>query len=903
MDWKSRVRAAFAGASHMPDEDVIEELAQHARAMYDTARADGCSHEEAEQRLVAQLDRWRLDAASLRRSSRRPPAVEPPPAASASSPLAGLSQDVNYSLRLLRRQPRFALLVTLTMALGICATTVLFSVTYSVLMKPLPWPNADRIVRLKETRGGIAPRFNSFTNAAYVAWGDEADTIETLAAWSLRAMTLSGAGDPDRIRVAAVTASLFPLLGARPLIGNVFEEQDEILKRGSVVILSERLWRHRFGADPSVLGRVVQLEGRPHTIVGVLPGGLAFPDQQTLAWVSFRVLPATGNLLSMFDAVAKLRPGATAAQAAAEGTARGRFALDTGLTTTAIFGNNGPIEISAAPLRDALTVQVRRPLITLLVAVLLLLVSATANVASLQLARATTRRREMAIRAALGAGSARVTRQLLVESLLLALLGGGAGFLLAGLLHRVLPSLLPADFPRVEDLAVNATVVLFAFVTSMLAGLVFGVLPALRVRRMNLVESLAEDGGAAGGIVTRSRTAQVRMLIMAGQVAIAFVLLIGASLLGRSFVAMLKADRGWDPAGIVTARLSLSAQGYSPERRFALVEQILNRLAAVPGVTAAFTSELPLTPGGSTSALRMRSTRGDGGTISAQASPRIVSPHVFPALGMRIVAGRGFTDGDTDTSMRVVVVNRAFANRYLDDSPIGAKLPDAGYTPKEGETRESTVIGIVDDVRYVTAGDLVLPEMYYSHRQMRGQLPVPVVTLLLRTTEDPRALVTTLRSAVREADDRLVPEAVATMEDWLLTTLARPRLYAIVLGAFAAFALAIAGVGLFGVLSYTLAQRSRELAVRAALGARPADIIGLVLQQGLLVTIAGLAAGLVGSLWLTRLLSSQLYGVTRDDALTYVVVPVLLLVVAAAACAGPAWRAARLDPVKVLRGV
>src|SRR5207247_4113383 len=236
MDWKSRVRAAFAGASHMPDEDVIEELAQHARAMYDTARADGCSHEEAEQRLVAQLDRWRLEAASLRRSSRRPPAVEPPPA-SASSPLAGLSQDVNYSLRLLRRQPRFALLVTLTMALGISATTVLFSVTYSVLMKPLPWPNADRIVRLKETRGGIAPRFNSFTNAAYVAWGDEADTIEALAAWSLRTMTLSGAGDPERIRVAAVTASLFPLLGARPLIGNVFEEQAEILKRGSVVIL------------------------------------------------------------------------------------------------------------------------------------------------------------------------------------------------------------------------------------------------------------------------------------------------------------------------------------------------------------------------------------------------------------------------------------------------------------------------------------------------------------------------------------------------------------------------------------------------------------------------------------------------------------------------------------------
>ncbi|HSC26320.1 MAG TPA: ABC transporter permease, partial [Vicinamibacterales bacterium] len=660
MDWKARVTAAFATATEAPDPDVIEELAQHVRAMYEAARADGCSHEDADRRVAAQLDRWRLDAAALRHPRRRPTPVHPPAAVSASR-FVGLVHDGRYAVRLLRRQSRFAALVISTMALGICASTVLFSVTYGVVLKPLPWPNADRLVLLEETRGGVAPRFGAFTNAAYLAWGEEATTVERLAAWSVVSMTLSGAGDPDRIRVVAASASLFPALGVRPLIGSVFEERHEHVTQVrdpdgawagvSVVMLSEGLWRRRFGADPGVIGRVVQLDGRSHAVVGVLPDGLAFPDRQAQAWVPFLVRPATGNFLSAFSAMATLRPGVTPAQAAAEATARGRFAPDTSLTTTAFFGNDGPIGISVTPLRDAVVADVRRPLIVLFIAVLLLFVTATANVASLQLARATTRRREVAIRAALGAGAARVTRQLLVESLLLALLGGAVGLLLAGLLHRALPSLLPAGFPRVDDLAVNATVVLFALVISMVAGVAFGVLPALQVRRLNLVESLAEDGAPAVGVGRRSRIAHPRMLIMAGQVAIACVLLVGASLLGRSFFAMLNADRGYDPAGILTARLSLPAPAYTPERRYAVMEALLARLAAVPGVTEAFTSEAPLTPGGSTTAFTMRSPRGEGAPVSVQASPRIVSPRAFAALGMRVLAGRAFSDMDTDTSM------------------------------------------------------------------------------------------------------------------------------------------------------------------------------------------------------------------------------------------------------------
>lgn len=896
MDWKSRVRAAFATAATIPGDEVLEELAQHASSMYAAARADGCSHQEADRRVADQLDRWRHDAAALRHKTRRLPAVEPPHA-DRSSFLSGIIQDIRYAARLLRRQARYTLLAAATMALGIGATTVLFSVTYGVLMKPLPWPEGDRLVVVKETRGGRSPRFGSITNAAYLAWREKAATIEDLAAWSQGTVTLEGAGDADRIRITEGTASLWTVLRARPLIGSLFQENDETAR---VAVLSESLWRQRFGGDPAALGRVIRLDGEPHSIVGILPDRFAYPDRQSRAWVPFRVRSAQGNYLSMFNALARLRPGTTPAQASAEGTARGTFAADTGMTTMAVFGGRGPVEITTQPLREALTAEVRLPLIVLLVAVVLLLVTATANVASLQLARATTRRREMAIRAALGAGTTRVTQQLLIESTLLALVGGAAGLGLAWLLHRVLPSLLPADFPRGDDLAVTAPVVLFAIAVSTLTGIAFGVLPALRARRLNLVESLAEDGTAPIGARGRSRTAQARMAIIAAQVAIACILLIGASLLGRSFVALIGADRGYDPSGVLAARLSLPAAAYPPARRYALARQILERLRATQGVAhAAFTSELPLTPGGSTAAFTMPSPRAEGGTVSVQASPRIVSDGYFAVVGMRFVAGRAFTDADTETSLPVVVINRAFAHRYLADSALGATLPIAGY---EGDDPlQATVIGVVDDVRYLTAADTSQPEMYFSYRQMKGQLSVPVITLLLRTAGDPAALAPRLRAVVRDADAGLVPEAVMSLEDRMMRGLARPRLYAILLAGFAAFALIVAAVGLVGVLSYTVAQRSREIAVRTALGARRSDIIALILRQGLAVTAAGLVVGIAGAFALTRWISALLYGITPHDRFTYIAVPIVLAVVSAAACLAPALRAARLDPLRVLR--
>lgn len=896
MDWTSRIHAAFAASDPVPDHDVLEELAQHARAMYDAARAEGESHEDADRRVTAQLDNWRREAAGLRHKSGRASVVEPPPAASGTR-LAGLAQDVRYACRILRRQPRYALLVGLTMALGIGASTLLFSVTYGVLMKPLPWSQSERLVLVKETRGGNQPRFGSFSNAAYHAWRENPATIDGIGGWSQRTATLAGAGDPERVRITTASASLFDVLGARPLLGSLFDEKDEVAD--GVVVLSESLWRQRFGADPAVLGRVVHLDGQPRRIVGVLPDNLAYPDRLTRAWVPLHITAPSNNSLTMFNAIARLKPGATAAHATSEATARGRNAPDAGMTTMAIFGGRGPIEISATPLQPALTADVQRPLIVLLIASGLLLLTAATNIASLQLARATTRYREMAIRAALGAGRGRVARQLLVESVLLGLGGGGAGLLLAWLLHRLAPSVLPADFPRVSDLSMDATVVLFALLVSVLTSISFGLLPALRVGRLDLAVSLAQDGAPVGA-GRRSRIARARVLVMAVQVAIACVLLVGASLLGRSVVALLEADRGYDPAGILTARLSLPAAMYPPERRYAILDAVLTRLGALPAVgDVAWTSESPLTPGGSTSAFTLQSRHADGGVATVQASPRLVSPRYFAVMGIRIVAGRGFAESDTDTAPAAVVVNRAFARRYLADSAVGARLPmGLGYGM---ENVEATVIGVIDDVRYLAAADSIRPEMYYSYRQFGGRVPVPVATLLVRSGGDPRALASTLRSVVREADSGLVPDAVATMDDQMLTSIARPRLYAILLGGFALFALVVAAVGLFGVLSYGVAQRSRELAVRVAIGARPADIVRLVLGHTLAVTGLGLAAGLLGSLALTRSIGTLLYGVSPHDWVTYVGVAILLIVVAGVASFGPARRAARIEPLRALR--
>jgi putative ABC transport system permease protein len=892
-DWKARIRGALATATESPDEDVIEELAQHAAAVYTEACAQGSTPEEATTRVMRDIEQWRLEADALRRKRDRAAAVEPPPTGSASW-LAGLANDVRYALRLQRRQLRFAALVVGLMALGIGATAALFSVTYDVLGAPLPWPNADRLVNLTETRGGNAPRFGAFTSEVYVAWESDARTVDALAAWSPGAATLAASGDAERIATISATASLFAVLGVKPLLGAPFVAEQET---EAVMVLAEGIWRRRFGADPDIVGRVVQLDGQARTVVAVVADRAMFPDRQTQAIVPLRV-PDLPNYLQMFNALALLPPGMSPAQVGAEGTTRSAAATKHELIVTGIFGRSGPVEVTATPLGDSLTANVRTPLLVLLGAVALLLAAATANVANLQLARAMTRSRELALRAALGAGRARIYRQVLVENLVLGLAGGAIGVGVAWALHRALPALLPAGFPRTEDLALDLGVVALALLLAVAASAACTLVLAIGLRNLDPRAALAEDGGASAGTMPGSPIGRARRLIMVVQVAIACVLLVGASLLGRSFVELLDADRGFDPSRVLGARLAMPEPAFTAQRRAAVLDEILARLSAIPATRgAAFASESPITPGGVAASFDMPSPDGNGEQIVVQVAPRVVSPGYFAVLGLPIVSGRGFEDGDTATAALVAVANETFARRYPGEA-LGARVP--GFLGRGGQT-QAVIVGIAADVRYPASPTESLPELYFSHRQLPAGLRAAGATLLVRVDRGQGLPTTLLRSAVREADVSLVPEAVMTLDDGLVATnLALPRLYALLLGGFATLALLVAGVGLFGVLSYVVAQRTRELGIRAALGARPWDLVQLVLRQGLATTIVGLVAGLVAVALLMRFVTTLLYGVTAADVPTFVAVPALLLLVATTACVVPALRAARLDPKRAL---
>ena len=821
-------------------------------------------------------------------------------------------QDLRYGLRLLRRQPGFAAVAILTMALGIGATTMLFSVAYGVLLKPLPWADAAQLVRVTETREGRTGRVpGTLSNGTFLAWRDHPSTIEDVGGWLTQTATLTGAGDPVRLPIIPTTPSLFPMLRVRPLVGRLFTDGEGGRDQPGVVILSYGLWQERFGGRAEIVGRLIQLDAKPYTIVGVMPREFAFPDREARAWTAWSVPPVVGNggmlVGVIFRAIARVRAGATPAQAAAEATSRARSAPDMGVAARALFGAAGPIDVSAQPELQAITADVRPAILGLLAAVALLLITAIANVAGLQLARATTRRREMAVRAAIGAGQRHIVRQLVIENAIIGLCGGAAGLALAAALQRTFPSLLPAGFPRLDALTLDLRLLWFALGVSVLASVACGLLPAWHTRRVNLAEALSEDGVASISGAIRSPMARTRALIMTGQVAIACVLLMGAALLTRSFISLVRADRGYDPVNVLTARLPLPP-GYPAERRSQLLDALIERLRVAPGVThAAYGSALPFVSLGGFTAFTMRSPRNPGVEVNVQAAQRIVSPDYFAAMRLRIVAGRTLTDADTMTTSPAIVVNRTFARQYLGEQPLGSRIPQRG--PRAGGIRfadehaDWEVVGVVEDMRQ-DVGSPLQPEIFASARQIttRSTNFSSEPIFVIRTAGDPTAYVSTLRSLVHDAAPALALDSVMTLEDRVMTSLATPRLYAVVLVWFGVFALVVAGVGLFGVLSFSVAQRTREIGVRSALGARAHDIVALVLGQAFWIVGIGMLAGLSASLAGVRLLSAFLYGISPHDALTFVAVPIVIVAVAAVACLVPARRAAKVDPLTALRG-
>jgi putative ABC transport system permease protein len=876
------------------EEDLVREMASHLAMLEEEHRRRGLTPDEA--RLAARRSMGSVALAQDRHRDAR-----------SFGWIDDARQDLRCAFRTLGRNPGFTAVAILTMALSIGATATLFSVVYGVLMRPLPWPEAGRLVRLQETRGGRVSRIPwTITNAAYLAWRDKPTTIEDIGGWfRSRPMTMSSDRESERLTIGGVTPSLFSVLRARPEIGRVFVDGDS--ERTRVVILGYALWQRRFGARTDIIGTSVRLDNQPYTIVGVMPRSFSFPTPETEAWTPFVVAPvqAPGNTirLMMFSAMARLRAGATPEQAAAEATSRARGAPDLKQTAIALFGSNGVPGLIAAPALDVMTAEVRPALMILLAAVGLLFVASTASLVVLQLARVATRRREIAVRSAIGAGTARLVRQWLVESAMLGLLGAAAGLFAAMLVHRSLPAVLPAGFPRVEDVRLDWRVAVFACVVACLASFACGMVPAFGRRRARLVDALT-DGPAITPPVRRTPAARVRILFMGAQVAVACILLVGASLLVRSFSALLAVDRGFDPHGLLTMRIPLPPRSTFVTHK-AFLDRVQERFRALPGVTdVAFGNALPFVTPGLYSGLDLYLPRDPSTKVEVQTIMRAVSPEYFRAMGLRITQGRPMSASDIESSPPVMVVNRTFASRYLEGNAIGQHLTIRSDRPS------FEVIGVVDDMRQgsntggtgVNLGGVLDPplaEMFLSHRQW--PYDVQDIIAVIRSAADPAALTADVRAIVRAEDPSLPVDSLMTMDDRVAESLAGPRTYAVFLAGFALCALAIAGVGLYGVLSYTTAQRTREIGLRTALGAQTGDVMTLVGKQAIGITIGGLATGLIASFFLSTTMSSLIYGVSARDAISFVTVPAVLLIVSTLACAVPVWRATRIDPIDALR--
>lgn len=905
-DFRRDLEGAFAGIAL--DRDILDELAEHAESTYRALLADGAAEHEAGARVAALIAGWRQDPSSLHRAGRRAPAVPPP--AAASSMFAGAAADLVYGVRLLRAQRGTTAITILTIALGVGAVTTLFSVAHGVLLRPLSWATGDGLVRVIESRGGRQGRVpGTMMNGPYLAWADAPQTIAGIGSWTTGAVTLMGAGDATRVTVANVSPSLLPLLNAQPLRGRVFTADEGRDNNWRIAILSQGLWEQRFGARDDIVGGTIELEGGPATVIGILPRAFRFPTGETQMWLPHRVAEVDGpngvKRGQIFSALARLKPGVSLQQASAEATARAIAAPDAGLTAMSLFGAKEPVQITLLDVNDAATADVRPAIVILLIASALLFATAIANVANMQLARAAARHRELTIRAALGAGTARLSRQLLIENAVVAVSGAALGVLLSAALHRTLPSLLPAGFPRADEIAIDGRVLAFAALLAMIATVAAGVLPVLQARRLEIARALS-DGSLASAGAGRGKLAVTRLLIAGSQVAVTCVLVIGAVLLTSSFLARVSADRGYDAANVVTAAVPFPA-GYSFEQRRQARARMLERLRARPGIThAAFSTGVPLVSMGGFLSFDFV-TPISGTQIQVEAMRRLVTPDYFGALGVRIRAGRALDDSDSLGAPTSVVVNRSFVRKYLDDMPIehavGVSLGSMAVRGTQPDRAPATIVGVVDDLRQELVEAPEQPEMFVNAAQLNEAVLGANAIVIIRTLDDPLAYVETLRSVAREIDPRIALDGVMALEERVGQSLSRPRVYAVLLGGFAAFALLIAGAGLFGVLSFSVTQRSRELAVRSALGATRAGIVVVAVRQIGAAIAAGLVLGIAAATALSNHLAPFLYGVSADDWLSFGVAPAVLLVVAVAACVVPARKVAQTDPLQVLREI
>ena len=803
--------------------------------------------------------------------------------------LSDIRQDVRYALRALRKAPGFAAVAILTLALGIGANTAIFSVVNGVLLEALPFPRPDELVMIHQTSDGH-PTTSSPTN--FYDWAEQSESFTAMAAMTRNSVNLTAPGaDPERLRGALVSARFFSVLHVPALLGRTFNPDEDTFGGPNVVILHESLWRSRYNADARIVGSTITLDGQPHTVIGVVAAASAWPSRSDV-WRPLRFDPASLPRMRgaiWLTVVGRLAPGATIDAAHAEMTTIARRLEEQ------YPNSNTGVGIALQPMREFLVGEMRTPLLVLLGAVGFVLLIACANVSNLMLVRATARETELAVRTALGAGRARLVRQLITESTVLALLGAAVGLVLAIWGTRALLRIAPSNIPRLDAVGVDAGVLLFTLGIALATGIVFGLIPAMHVARSDLNRTLKEGGRGARG---RSASGRTRSLLVVSEMALAVTLLTGAGLLIRSFRELMRVDPGFRVQNVASFTVSLPESKYEEvDRQRLFMDGLLERVAAIPGVrSVAGAQALPL------SGLGFSLSFGVAGRPKAppgqepSSEIRVVTPGFFTTLGIPVVRGRTFRDHDRQGSARVVLMNEAAAARFFpDEDPLG-RVIDFGWS-RDSVRMGGEVVGIVGNVREQELAGEPDPMFYVPY----AQWPMDFFTIAMRTDRELEAIIPLARRALREVDPELPMFEVQTAEQIVADSVARPRFYMILLGGFAAVALVLSGIGIYGVIAYLVAQRTHEIGVRMALGASSARVTRMVLGESLTIAGVGIAVGLAGAFLLTRLLSSLLFGVKPTDPLTFTAVALILGAIAILASWLPAMRAARLEPVMAMR--
>jgi len=857
-------------------DDISDEIRSHIEEKTDEFVASGMSRADAEaaaRRAFGNVVKLQETARDVWRFA---------------SFIESLATDVRYALRGLAQKPGFTIAVILTLALGIGANTAIFSVVNAVVLRPLPFAEPEHLVWLWDTQPQLPTAPASLPD--FLDWKEQNRSFEYLAAF-LSGNTFLNTGDGTRdTPVGVVTPEMFALFRVRPILGRTFTAEETLPGRSRVAVLSHGLWQSLFGSDPNVLGRTIELSGTPHTVIGVMPAGFSFPNQAEL----WRPLLIDPNRLDRgphyLRILGRLKPGVTLPQAQGEMSAiAARLAQQ---DPEKIAGHGVKLEL----LRDVLVGDIASALFILLGAVGFVLLIACANVANLLLSRVGARQKEIAVRAALGASRLRLVRQMLTESILLAVAGGAAGLMIALVGVKWLVSFGPDTLPRVREIAVDPGMTGFTLLISVVTGVLFGLVPALQISRSAFADALKESGRTSAGL-HRSR---LRSALVISEVALSLVLLIGAGLMIRSFAKLNQIDPGFNPSRLLTLRVTLLPNKYREDERVAqFYAQLLEGAATTPGiVSVGAISYLPVTGGITNDYFTIEGRPPVAKEAQPIAEYRVVTPHYFEAMGIPPLAGRDVAETDTKQTPNVVVINDAFARQHFaGENPLGQRIK------LQGQQRDPLlIVGVVGNVRNGGLDEQPTPEVYVPFLQdPLSQTYQRSMTIIARTKSEPSAVAGSLRVALTTLDKSLPVYAVKSMTEHLHETLTRRRFNLILLSIFGSVALALAAIGIYGVISYGINQRTHEIGIRLALGANRYDVLKLVAKQGMMLTLSGVALGLFAAWGLTRLIKTLLFDVSVTDPLTFIVIALLLAFVALLACSIPARRAMKVDPMIALR--